>query len=359
MKKVGIITINDLNNYGNRLQCYALQEFLKDNKIISENIYNYNQTLKNKILTKGKKIVNSFLKPKEFKIKKQRNKAFKKFDRNINYSNYKILNEKCNSKINNEYDYFIVGSDQVWNTRFNTIVSKTDFLHFANNNKRISYAASFGTSDISNNFKEDYFKEISRFKAISVREDSGKNIIKKNTNRNDVEVLIDPTLLLDSKKWHKISKKPEMLNNKKYILCYFLGNIPQKTKEEITRIAKEKKWEIINILDKESQYYSTGPSEFLYLEENAELICTDSFQSSVFAFLYNKPFIIFDREDKHENMNSRLETLISKFKLENRRFNGEKITKENLNHNYKEAYKILEEERKKSEKFLKKALDIE
>ena len=56
-------------------------------------------------------------------------------------------------------------------------------------------------------------------------------------------------------------------------------------------------------------------------------------------------------------MNSRLATLISKFKLKNRKFEGE-ITKENLNHDYSEAYKILEEERKKSKKFLEKALDI-
>ena len=57
-------------------------------------------------------------------------------------------------------------------------------------------------------------------------------------------------------------------------------------------------------------------------------------------------------------MNSRIDTLIDKFKLKNRRYNGKKITKENLEHNYTEAYKILEEERKKSKDFLEKALDI-
>ena len=73
----------------------------------------------------------------------------------------------------------------------------------------------------------------------------------------------------------------------------------------------------------------------------------------------SKPFIIFDREDSHANMNSRLETFISKFNLKNRKYNGEKITEENLNHDYSEAYKILEVEREKSKKFLEKALDIE
>ena len=111
-------------------------------------------------------------------------------------------------------------------------------------------------------------------------------------------------------------------------------------------------------MDKNSPFYECGPSEFLWLEKYAFLICTDSFHSSVFAILYNRPFVIFDREQKNiVSMNSRLETLIKKFKLKNRKFEG-KITKENLNHDYSEAYKILEKERKKSEVFLKKALDI-
>ena len=57
-------------------------------------------------------------------------------------------------------------------------------------------------------------------------------------------------------------------------------------------------------------------------------------------------------------MSSRIDTLLSKFKLKNRRYNGKNITKENLEHDYSEAYKILEKEREKSKKFLEKALDI-
>ena len=123
-------------------------------------------------------------------------------------------------------------------------------------------------------------------------------------------------------------------------------------------MARENNCEIINILDKNSPFYQTGPSEFLYLEKNAFLICTDSFHSSVFAILYNRPFIVFEREQKGlESMNSRIETLINKFNLKNRKFTG-KITEENLQHDYTAAYEILEKERQKSNEFLKKALDI-
>ena len=82
------------------------------------------------------------------------------------------------------------------------------------------------------------------------------------------------------------------------------------------------------------------------------MICTDSFHSCVFAILFNRPFVVFDREDSHVKMNSRLDTLLNKFNLKSKWFN-DKITKEQLQANYKEVYQILEEERKKAEKFIK------
>ena len=164
-------------------------------------------------------------------------------------------------------------------------------------------------------------------------------------------------MLLSAKEWDEVSKKPEQLKTDRYILNYFLGELSEERKKEIQRIADENNCEVINILDKNSPFYETGPSEFLYLEKNAFLICTDSFHSSVFAILYNKPFIVFDREENIVKMNSRLETLLSKFKLENRWYKGH-ITDELLKVDYTEAYKILENERKKSEDFLKRALDL-
>ena len=197
-----------------------------------------------------------------------------------------------------------------------------------------------------------------KFKAISVREDKGKEIIEDLTGRKDIEVLVDPTMLLTSDEWDKVAKRPEQLQRDKYILTYFLGELSDSRKKEIQRIAKENDCEVINLLDENDAFFATGPSEFLYLEKNAFLICTDSFHSSIFAILYNRPFVIFNREGNVQGMNSRIETLLSKFKLENREYNGKNITNENLHHDYTEAYKILEQEREKSKNFLQKALDI-
>ena len=111
-------------------------------------------------------------------------------------------------------------------------------------------------------------------------------------------------------------------------------------------------------MDKNSPFYECGPSEFLYLEKHAFLICTDSFHSSVFGVIYNKPFIVFEREQENAvNLSSRLDTLISKLKLENRKYNGKNIVFYNMNHDYTEAYELLEIEKAKSIYFLKKTLE--
>ena len=276
---------------------------------------------------------------------------FLKFNKNIKFARFGIDKSHIIKNINKKYDYFITGSDQVWNPNFNRM-SDIDFLVFATPEKRVAFSASFGISEIPEDMKDYYKERLLGIKYLSVREDTGKDIIENLTGREDVQVLVDPTMLLTSEEWNKVIKKPKQLKTDKYILNYFLGELSDKRKQEIERIAKENNCEIINILDKNSPFYENGPSEFLYLEKNAFMICTDSFHSCVFAILFNRPFVVFDREDSHVKMNSRLDTLLNKFNLKSKWFN-DKITKEQLQDNYKEVYQILEEERKKAEKFIK------
>ena len=165
-------------------------------------------------------------------------------------------------------------------------------------------------------------------------------------------------MLLTAEEWDKVSKKPEQLKTNKYILNYFLGELSEKRKEEINKIAKENKCEVINILDKNSPFYQTGPSEFLYLEKNAFLICTDSFHSCIFSIIYNRPFIIFEREQNIVSMNSRIDTLLNKFQLKDRIYNNNEILPEQLICDYTNAYKILDMEKEKANNFLKKALEM-
>lgn len=347
--KVGIVTLNGNNNFGNKLQNYATQTIFESLGCDVETIPWYYDRCK--FIRVGKDFIKGII------DKRYRN--FLIFDKKIKYSNYKLFSHKdISSKMEKDYDFFSVGSDQVWNPNIG-LNYYFYLLSFASSNKRISFSASIGSDNVSDNYKELYSQCISKFKAISVREDKGKEIIYDLTSRDDIEVLVDPTMLLSVKQWDLISKKPKKLNNKKFILNYFLGDLTDNIKNSIDNFAEENNCYVINILDKNDPFYNCGPSEFLYLEKNAYLICTDSFHSSVFAILYDRPFIVFERNQNGlVSINSRIDTLIEKFKLKNRRYNGKEITKDNLNHDYTEAYKILQKERKKSEEFLKKALDI-
>lgn len=357
--KIGIITITEGENYGNRLQNYAVQEYLKNYKNTTiETIHNYkNQSIKeykkNEIKNKIKtyiKIIIGYKRKNNYNLLK-REKNFKKFNKQyINYSKFKISNKDINKNINLYYDYFICGSDQIWNSNFeeNDFVN---FLQFADSEKRIAFAPSFGTDQISERKVKKYSKWLKEIPYLSIREERGKEIINELTGRNDVKVLVDPTMLISEKEWLKIAKKPKKLRNNKYILTYFLGRLSEKRKSEINRVAIENNCEVINILDKNNSFYQCGPSEFLYLLKNAFLICTDSFHSCVFAIIFNRPFIIFDREDKNIKMNSRIETLLKKFELEDRWYK-DSISKKMLQSNYNNAYKILEKERKKAKEYL-------
>lgn len=354
MKKIGIVTILGFDNYGNRLQNYALQQTI--NKIGFDCITINNQPFSN---TKNKYLLRIIKNRKfrnDYSLNLDRKNNFAMFNKNINISQKKITPFYNPFK---DIDTYVVGSDQVWNPNFSRL-REIDLLNFPRCKNRISYAASFGIENLPKEYVNKTRESLKKFKNISVREEAGKKIIEKITSRNDVEVLIDPTMLLSSKEWDSVIKKPKQIDNypnKKYILNYFLGELSNNRKKEIERIAIENDCFIINLLDKNDPFYSCGPSEFLYLEKNAFLICTDSFHSSVFAIIFNRPFVVFEREEKGaDNINSRIETLVRTFNLKDREYNNKKITEKNISHNYSEAYKVLELEKKKSIEFLKKSL---
>lgn len=344
MKRICIITINGNSNFGNKLQNYALTKVV--------NKFGFKVTTVWNVSTKFylKEFFKKFV---LFSKKINRQKKFIRFNKRFLSLKYSFQNP---NKLGEKFDYFIVGSDQVWNYSFN-IDYYTLFLEFSPKEKNISYAASFGVDSIPKHLNETYCKGLMNFKKISVREDKGKEIIESITKRKDVEVLIDPTLLLNKKEWEKIIVRPKKtFENKKFILNYFLGELSLDKKKSIENFANDNNCLIINILDKNDPFYVCGPSEFLWLEKNAFLICTDSFHSSIFALIFDKPFVIFDRDDTEKNMSSRIDSLINLFELKNRRYNGKNITPENISHDYSKAYKILKEEKTKSLNFLRNAL---
>lgn len=344
MKKILIVTLYGNFNYGNKLQNYAVQEIFKE-----MNYETYTLTYPEK-KNKLKSIIKRILGIQTVNDKRINN--FKRFDRFINKISQK------NVRIN-ELDFISLGSDQIWNP--NDEMSNY-FVHYINkidNINKMSFSASIAVNEIPVIHKDDYLYHFRSMNSISIREDQGKIMIEELTGRNDIEVLLDPTMIMSTEKWENILSKPDKIHSEeKYILNYFLGELDESRKEEIKKIADENNCRIIDILDPSDEYYTSGPDEFLWLEKNAFLICTDSFHSSVFAILYNKPFVVFNREEGQNGINktnSRLETLLKKFDLLNRYYNG-KMPEELFNVDYSEALVVLETERKKALSFISNAL---
>lgn len=260
--------------------------------------------------------------------------------------------------LNERYDYFIAGSDQIWN--FNYLNLENEFLQFADKNKRIAYAASFGLNKVTDKYKNIVKEGVNNIKFVSVREHAGAKIIKDLTGR-DVPVVIDPTLLLQKSEWIEIMEKPVWFKNEKYLLMFFLDEAPILVKKLIVNIAEKYKLKIINLTDKENtDYYCSSPSEFLYLINNAEIVITDSFHASVFSILTKRPFISCTKGGEGMNIDSRIDTLLSMFHLENR-----KISKDNnyeiinpMEIEFPDVEAILNREREKSKEFLCNALNI-
>ena len=360
MKKIGIITLSGHYNHGNRLQNFALQETLKTLGFTVETIWNEDCKLTVKLKRKFKLCASFILAIFNFKNKRfyiKRYKKFKSFSKKyIRQSKFKLIINKMSKKINNYYDYFVVGSDQIWNYTLFDITGK-EFLDFSSYDKNIAYAPSLGISNIESKWKDFYIDNLKNIKYLSCREEEGAKIIRDLTNR-ECPVVLDPTMLLDKEEWIKIISKPEFMTNKKYILLYFLGNISEEYNDEIKRIAEEKNYEIINILDITSNYYMCDPSEFLYLIKNASLVCTDSFHASVFSIIFEIPFLVFDRvQERLKSMNSRLNTLLSNFLLEDRKFD-KKINEEMLRCSFDKSKNMLKKKQNESIDYLKKSLDI-
>lgn len=370
MKKISTITFHASYNYGSCLQAYALQEYVKhicnyncDYKII--NLRTDIQKNKYKCIFEKTGIKNNIKKMIFWNKKKEILKKQENFEKFI--GNYLQLTKEFNKfeelqKETWSSEYYIAGSDQLWNLQAQDF-DWANYLEFIDNGKKISYAASWGPKPQTWNEeeKERAKKDLERFEYLSVRENgSFDNVVELLGKKPEINV--DPTLLLDKSEWKKIINKERIISFK-YIFLYNLKgkeyiDLAKKISNELkipVVVSKfGNKYELIYGFKKR---YDVGPLEFLNLIENAELVLSSSFHGTIFSILLNKPFFAL------KGMNDfRISTILEKMGLENRSIDFEDYKtkcKEAFNIDFTESEKLLEIERKKSEEYLKKALDIE
>jgi hypothetical protein len=320
--KIGILTFHTAFNYGGMLQAYATQVALikLGHEVQIIDYYPKNVERENfmrEFSANPKQIVKYIY----AKINPNVQKKFKHFNE---FRSRMQLTARYQDKIElyqnpPEFDVYMVGSDQVWNMErgFDSFW----FLDFIKDKLKISYASSFGTSTISKEYRAELKKQLTEFQAISVREADGVKIIEEATGLNATPVL-DPTFLLRADEWISISSSTIIKGD--YILCYgFDGS--EKSKLMIDSIKKRLRLPTVAMTISLTIPYKAdhfvqeaGPSEFLSLVKNAKFVCTSSYHGMALAINFRKSFIA----TIHPSRNSRMESMLSRFGLENRQVNN-------------------------------------
>lgn len=326
--EVGIITFHRALNYGAVLQAYALQTKLQDmgNEVYIIDYRNKKIEQINSIIRldgrKRRGVIIKELLAAPFRWNR-RNKFNKYIKERLNlYSNFEPeeMGELCD-----KFDQFIVGSDQVWNPVL-TGDDTTYFLNFVDDNeKKNSYAASIGL----NNLTEEYYNELKEnllsFRKISVRENSAKLLLDKIVEK-DIDVVIDPTLLLESNQYTTTGS----VSKKKYILVYSL-NTEINLMKEVISLAEKKNLSIYYVCNelydlkknrdaKVRHILNPSPNRFIDLIANAEYVATNSFHGTVFSIIFHKQFMC--EVDYGVSYNSRIQDLLQECGLIDRIINS-------------------------------------
>jgi hypothetical protein len=314
--KIGIITFHWATNYGAVLQAYALQTYLLqhgyDTQIIDYLPYTFKKNLIKCLITKrpwripGK--ILDYL--KELQFREFRKKHFRLSQK---YQSFEDL--KMNPPL---YDVYICGSDQIWNPNFTLRgerkLTLSYFLDFCPNNvKRIAYAVSFGCTQYPENLLKFLSPILSKFYAMSVRENSGCQLVHK-MGIDDVGLMPDPTLLLRAKDYETLIQTSRKIQ-KKYSFYYALHD-SQETIKEIKKYFRRLNH---NIIDVGSPVNSMiGVKTWLAFIKSSDVVVTNSYHGMIFSILFRKPFIVVLAEGRYEEMNDRIFTLLGKLGLQDR-----------------------------------------
>ena len=369
MKKVSLITLQNVPNYGSVLQCYATEQIIESMGYDVETI-NYlpermtkRGMLKN-IKYKSKKLEKSLLLRtaariiifpsyiKRFRIFRKFREEYLNMTKKV-YKNYgDILSDIPKA------DIYCTGSDQVWNSEWNDEIDKSLFLGYAPDNKRkIAYAASFGKKELDPKEIDETKKLLERYDRISLRESSGVDIVNSLGIKNSVNV-VDPTLLLNGDEWREISSNK--YKKKEYILVYNL-NRNKKIDNYAKNLSAKTGLKIIYLSYQLHDFYKKGKmvcnpkvENFISLIDNAKYVITDSFHATAFSINLNTQFIIV----YPGKFSTRLQSLLKILDLENRVASSEndlKVSNEKID--YEIINNKMNKMREKSLNWLKDSLE--
>ncbi len=373
MKKVGIMSMQRIANYGSFLQAYALRQLIEelgykvefvDYHVAAPVILDGKES-KNKYVRKMKKALETFKysAPVTHKI------SFIRYKQNFAKKYMPLLGISNEMNYNPALDCLVIGSDEVFNCiQKNSNVGYSLELFGKDNcaKKLITYAASFGNTTLEKLQKYGKVNEIGillrKFDAISVRDINSGTIIEELTGRIPAYNL-DPVLTYDYMKC--CDKIPQIKIEEKYLILYaYAGRISNDEAKWIAEYAKKKKLKIYAIggIQKcADQFVDCSPFEVLAYFRNAEEVITDTFHGSIFSIITHRPFTTLIRKSVGNSYGNeeKLSDLLKRLEL-NTRMTTKIESVENINEqviNYEKIDEILKTHRKVARQYLQKNLE--
>ncbi len=378
MKKIGILSMQRVLNYGSFLQAYSLKQMLEElggevqfvdyrvkgvrycgqsrMQILFSRIKALKIELKKSLLISpaGKFIRENLFRRSPYKLNALEEKFFPK---------QKIMGISQKRVYCPKLDLLVIGSDEVFNCLQETYnVGFSPELFGAHNRAKdlISYAASFGNTTAERlencGVSKKVGRYLKRFDAISVRDNNSGKVVKKLTGR-EAEYHLDPVL---------VGKFDEIIEDnveiKDYIIVYGYPN--RFTEEEgraIREFAQKRGKKLIAMCGKQKicdEYIVCSPTEILSYFSHADAIITDTFHGSIFSIINHKPFASFIRSSEGGSYGNqeKLIDMLGRLGLEDRIVKSLDDPTEIIERDidYSEVDNIRNTEREKSLAYLKK-----
>jgi len=332
--KIGILTFHAVPNYGAVFQAYGLQRYLRD---LGHEVFfiDYRPAY----LTTGGRfhmplsswhakanVVIAY--QKWMHLKASFNPAMRQQDSYFaNFvSMHFSLSPECYRSPTSlraappDCDVYIAGSDQIWNPSAQQGVDPACFLDFGPSSvKRVAYAASFGRPSIPNRHHPEIAKLASAFDFISIRENSGCEILKSISGLNSTQVP-DPTFLID---WNQLIEADSNINRDKCnntLFSYVLRS-GDGLYDLQKNLADSLSLDVIQPLNPHQRWKSFGevkamtPVEWLSSIQNSTAVLTNSFHGTVFAILFNRPFLTVKLDGAKSGLNARMDNLLANLGL--------------------------------------------
>lgn len=383
MDVIGLLTPFMVNNYGTKLQAYAVQQSIREMGLEAEIINCPPQGEKTTVRNAAYKC---FFRLVQMKYKDRRNvapcneeiarlrrlraEAINAFDGQYLRLSERLKDRAALAAYGARCDAVLCGSDQIWNPY--NIGAKFYMLEWVGEKTaKIAYSPSFGVDTIPAVLRWKYIRELKTFRALSARESSGQELLR-SFGFPEAEWTLDPTMVVSGERWYELADRAKPCAGGGYVFCYFLGGLPL-GREAARALAAKKGLRVVSMphltgfagadeqWKADDEVFEAGVPEFLRLIRDAEYVITDSFHASVFSVLFHKPFCAVRRHSQQRySTNARLDSLLGMLGLESRMCASaaEVLEKMEAPVDYAHADERLAHEREKTKRYLRNSLKV-